>query len=437
MTRHLSPARNLATLGRFLSVGARVFMGGSTGEVLPVTSAFASGDLPAVDLTTSFVPGINAMPAALADGMRITNPFPVTTNAPVTVSSDSYSAYGKWLARQSFDLSILHVAPPADGRFASLGSAVEFSLIAAQRSKRVVAVINEKIPHLPRAAGIDLDRLDGVIELTSDLACYDAGAPTPAAQEVARNVASFIGDGATIQVGLGKITDALFGLLRDRRGLKLWSGMFSDGLRPLFEAGALDPDFVHTSCVQVGTPAHYDWLNGQEAFAVLGCDITHDAARLRTMPGLVAVNSALEVDLLGRANLEFVGDRRISSVGGAPDFARAAAMAPTGISIVAIPAATPKGASRIVPRLRHSASLGADIIDVVVTEYGAADLRGLDGDLRAEALIAIADPTQADALHEAWRRLRDLGPEAFALDGAPPLTPAERDAEKNAQSDSS
>lgn len=412
-------------------------MGGSTGEVIPVTSAFASGELPAVDLTTSFVPGINAMPSALPDGMRITNPFPVATNAPVTVFAQTYSAYGKWLAQQSFDLSVLHVAPPVDGHFASLGSAVEFSLIAAQRSKRVVAVINENIPHLAHAAGIHLDRLDGVFELTSDLASYDVGAPSPVANTVARNVANLIEDGATLQVGLGKIPDALFGLLHDRRGLKLWSGMLSDGLRPLFDAGALDPDFLHTSCVQVGTKAHYDWLNGQTAFAVLGCDITHNAARLRSMSGLIAVNSAIEVDLLGRANLEFIADRRISSIGGAPDFAHAAALDPTGLSIVAIQASTPKGASRIVPRLSHPASLNADMIDIVATEYGTADLRGLDGDLRAEALIAIADPAHANALHDAWRRLKHLGANARISDGDLPLRISDGRARKSPQSESS
>ena len=180
--------------------------------------------------------------------------------------------------------------------------------------------------------------------------------------------------------------------------------MMSDSIRPLFEAGALDPGWLHTSCVQVGTAAHYDWLRGRRGFAVLGCEVTHSAAVLARAGRLVAVNGAIEVDLRGQANLEYADGVRISSLGGAPDFARAARRDAAGVSVVGLPAAAQKGViSRIVPVLQQRASLSARDVEVVVTEFGSADLRGVTGDARAERIIAIAHPDHRAALVQDWQ----------------------------------
>ena len=404
-----------STLGleRLLSAlrkGERLFMGGSTGEVAPLTAALSEGRLPPLDLTTSFVPGVNVMPAHLPPGTRIANPFPLRTDATVDHLALTYSGYAAWVAGQTFDSCVVHVAPPVRGRRASLGTAAEFTLIAAARSARVFAVINPAIPDLPDAAHLDLDDAALVFEVASPLAQYSTGQINAEADAIAACIAGFIGDGAALQVGLGKVPDALMARLQGRRGLRLHSGMLSDSIRPLAEAGALDPDWMHTSCVHVGTAAHYDWLRGRRGFAVLGCDVTHSAAVLNRVNGLIAVNGALEVDLLGRANLEFAGSVRISSIGGAPDFARAAQRDPKGISIVGLPASVPKdGSSRIVAALAAPPSLTAHEVEVVVTEFGSADLRGTWGDARAESLIAIAHPDHRPGLAEAWARMASMG----------------------------
>lgn len=393
--------------------GERVFMGGSTGEVVPLTAALADDAVPWIDLTTSFVPGVNTMPAHLPAGSRITNPFPLRTDVPVDHLALPYSGYADWLARQSFDTCVVHVAPPSRGRRASLGSAAEFTPIAAARSSRVIAVVNAAIPDLPDAAHLDLDGAAMVVELDSDLPQYDTGPVNAVSDAIAANIAAFIDDGAALQVGLGKVPDALMARLSDRRGLRMQSGMISDSIRTLFEAGALDPGWLHMSCVHVGTAAHYRWLRGRRGMAVLDCRVTHSASVLAGAGGLVAVNGALEIDLLGRANLEYAGGRRISSVGGALDFARAARRDRKGISVVGLPATVPgDGGSRILAALLQPPTLGADDIDVIVTEYGSADLRGVTGDARAERIMAIAHPDHRALLAEGWRASRTGGGQA-------------------------
>lgn len=379
-------------------------MGGSCGEVISLTRALAAGAAPPLDLVTSFVPGINRMPAELPPGMRITNPFPVGSSAALTLRAEPYSDYAAWVAGQIFDTVIVHVAPPKRGRRASLGAAAEFTPLALRHARRIIAVINPAIPDLPDADHLDLDTAALTVEIAGPLASYDPGGVTASSDAIAGHVAGFVGDGAALQLGLGKVPDALLGRLRDRRGLRMQSGMISDSIRPLLEAGALDPVWLHTSCVHVGSPAHYDWLHGRAGFAVRSCDVTHDAAVLARAEGLIALNSALEVDLAGRANLEFAGARRVSSIGGARDFARAARRDPRGLSIVGLPAVAQGGTlSRIVPALANPPSLGAEDVELVVTEHGTADLRGLNAEARAERLVAIAHPDHRAALVQAWQ----------------------------------
>ena len=230
-------------LDRLLSafrVGERVFMGGSTGEVIALTQALAAGRVPPLDLTTSFVPGVNVMPAHLVPGTRITNPFPLRTDAPVDHLALPYSGYGDWLLGQRFDTCVVHVSPPVRGRRASLGSAAEFTPMVVGRSARVIAVINPAIPDMPESAHFDLDDATLVVEVAGTLAYYDAGGLSPVSDAIAAHIAGFIGDGAAVQVGLGKVPDAVLGRLIDRRGLRLQSGMMSDNIRPLAEAGALE-----------------------------------------------------------------------------------------------------------------------------------------------------------------------------------------------------
>ena len=317
----------------------------------------------------------------------------------------TYSATWAWLRDVArFDTVLVHVAPPdADGN-CSLGVACDFTPAVLPHATRILAHIN---PRMPATGGpsIPLSRITAAIEQDAPL----LEAPDPAADTamdaVAERVASLIGDGATLQLGLGRLQSAVLRAVRDRRGLRIHSGMVSDGLLGLLDAGALadDADAVTTG-VALGSQALYDALPGKVTFREVG--YTHNAGVLPQIPQLHAINSALSVDLLGQVNGEYLSGRQMSGVGGLPDFLRGARQSPGGRGIIALPASTPKGESRIVPILPAGpVSVARVDADFIVTEHGIADLRHLDVHARARALITVAAPEHRQTLADAWQDL--------------------------------
>ena len=395
----MARAANVDAIANSFHRHERVFLPGSAGECAALTEALCGSDAPPLHISASFIPGINPIPLArLPAGSTFENMF---ADAGVDGAQQagafqhlplSYSACVKYFKEHAtFDACVVQVAPPgADGR-CSLGAAVEFTPIIAARSKRIAAIINPCMPVFPDAPSLALTDFDMIAECDAPLREYHAGPISGEAQLIADLIARFVDDGATLQIGLGKVPDALLRNLSTRRGLRLHSGMISDGVMALESAGALNPDWVHTSCVQVGSAAYYAWLHGRTGFAVQGCSRTHAAGVLSALPGLVAVNAALTVDLFGQANLERLDGRMISGVGGAPDFARGASQSPGGISIVTLPSTSRRGEiSRIIPVLDCPCSIPRSDIDVIITEHGAADLRGCSVVERARRLTLVA-----------------------------------------------
>ncbi|MBD3848097.1 hypothetical protein IED13_20550 [Bosea sp. SSUT16] len=416
LARSTVAARSVGTpaaLVARISAGERIFLPGSGAEVPELTAALFSGHAPPLDITASFVPGINAVPIeALPEGARYTSCFAqpsppgAQANGRFRHLPVSYGGFASHLSRQSFDVAIVHVSPPDAAGLCSFGIAVEFMPIVLKNCRRVFAVINPRMPRIPGAETFDIARANLIAETDEPLCEYDVGAPSAQASRIAEHVAAFVEDGTTLQVGLGKTPDALMRIVSDRRRLRLHSGMLSDAARLLAECGSLDAQWPHMSCVHVGTAAHYAWLSGRDDFQIRGCDQTHSPAVLAGLPRLVAVNSALGVDLFGQANLEMLGGRMLSGVGGAADFAQAASLAPDGVSIIALPSTAGRGgASRIIAKLDGICSLPRHAVDVVVTEHGAADLRGATVMERAERIIAIADPAHRTSLQDAWNEI--------------------------------
>ncbi|MHB1699624.1 MAG: acetyl-CoA hydrolase/transferase family protein [Acidobacteriaceae bacterium] len=317
----------------------------------------------------------------------------------------SYGGFVRYLSSGvDLDLSVLQVTEPDSEGNCSLGPSVEFLPIALRRSRRLLALINSRLPRMPGAPSISLDQFDYLGESVADLPEYgtDTDAPTLA---IARQIAALIGNGSALQMGLGKVPTALSAALCEHRNLRLFSGMLSDGMMALAEAGALDPRFEHTTCVVAGSRELYRWAPGFSHLRVLGCDVTHEMRNLLGLGRFVAVNSALEVDLLGQCNLEHAEGRAVSGAGGAPDFARAARLSPDGCSIVALSATYKRGtASRIIPCMsgQSISSLSRVDVDCVVTEFGVADLRGGSVHERAQAIISIAAPEFRASLQAAW-----------------------------------
>jgi acyl-CoA hydrolase len=300
-----------------------------------------------------------------------------------------YSQIARFCASQAFDVAILQVTPPNPQGLCSFGVSV-----------------NTAMARPPRSETIPFDALDLVIEDDSPLITPSDATPNPLLDRIAARVASLVPDGAALQTGVGGAPAAVLPLLKDRRGLVIRSGMVTEGYKSLFDAGALAGNDRHCAGIAYGSTDFYTWLAQSDLTAFAAVNRTHGAVPLAQTPCFTAINSALEVDLWGQANLEWRGGRQVSGVGGAPDFTRGAAASEDGCSIIAM-AASAKTASKIVPRLQTpTVSLSRTDVDVVVTEHGVARLRGLGPEEKAEALIAIADPAHRGALRDGWIDLR-------------------------------
>jgi acyl-CoA hydrolase len=225
-------------------------------------------------------------------------------------------------------------------------------------------------------------------------------------QAIGAEVARFVSDGATVQIGLGKIPTAALRALKGRRNLKIHSGLIPEAVVDLEEAGALAPGVSVTGGVAIGSRRLYDRV-GSAAYRFHPVSYTHSPRVLAEIDIFVALNSAMEVDLFGQAYAEFGPSGFVSGAGGASDFARGARAA-GGVRILALAASASRGAvSRILAPGEGGGpvSLSRMDTDVVVTEHGAADLRGLGHDERARALIGIAPPAHRERLSQQWSAL--------------------------------
>ena len=414
MTRPVS----LQAMADLFRPGESLYLPGSAGEPAALLAALAAQPERSrgLRILSSAVPGINRLPMEDLDrSAEVTGLFmqPELRRAQAEGRFRqlplSFAGFVDHVReRVVVDTCVVHVSPPDAAGRCSLGAAVEFTPLVQARSRRTLALVNPNMPVIPGALTLALTDFEMVCEVDTPLPTYDVGAASAPATAIAGHIADLVEDGSALQAGLGKVPEALYGLLHDRRCLRVQSVMLSDGSLSLGRAGALDPDFPHMSCVWVGSAALYRALDGLQGFAVLGCDVTHDVCRLSRADRFVAVNSALSVDLFGQANLEHAGGRAVSGVGGAPDFAQAARLSRGGISVVALPAifgAEPR--SRIVPRLGDAmVSLPRHMVDVVITEHGVADLRGRTVFERAEALMAVAAPGFRAGLEQAWTGIK-------------------------------
>ena len=313
---------------------------------------------------------------------------------------------GPWKA----DVVLLGLSPAVDG-VATLGAAHGYALAAAGGARAVLAEVNDQAPwvyggELPR----DL-RIDAVVRTSRPLPQYPDAAPSEVERLVGANVASLIADGATLQLGVGGIPDAVLAALRDHRDLGLHSGMLTGAALPLLERGvvtnrrkAIDTG-VSVTGLLIGDERLYGHAHRNPALRLAPPDYTHEIEMLAKLPGLVSVNSAVEVDLFGRVNAESTGDLYLGGFGGQVDFVRGAAAAPGGRAIIALPSLSRDGkTSRIVPACATVTTSAADA-DAIVTEWGVAELRGVSYEARARRMAAIAHPRFREALTAAARRL--------------------------------
>jgi acyl-CoA hydrolase len=286
---------------------------------------------------------------------------------------------------------------------------VDASLAAVQTARHVIAQVNPRMPRTHGDGLIHVDRLNAIVE--ADEPIPEVQPPVLGEEEraIGRHAASLIEDGSTLQMGIGAIPDAILGALGDHRDLGIHTEMFSDGLIDLVERGVvtgihkrIHPGKIVATFV-IGTRRLYDFVDDNPLVSMRDVAYVNDTAVIRQNPKAVAINSAIEVDITGQVCADSIGTRMYSGVGGQMDFVRGASLSPGGKPIIALPAVTRRGESRIVPFLNAGAGVVTTRAHVhyVVTEFGVAHLYGRNLRQRARALIEIAHPTHREELARA------------------------------------
>jgi acetyl-CoA hydrolase len=315
------------------------------------------------------------------------------------------------------DVAIIQVAPPDQHGFCSLGVEIGCTLPAAQLARTVIAEVNARMPRTLGDSFIHVSRITACVETDRPLQELPQGDSNPIAERIGQHIADLIPDGATLQLGLGAVPDSVLRYLGHKRHLGIHSELFSDGIIDLVEAGVIDGEgkTLHRGKLVagflLGSRRLFDWVHNNAMVEMHPTDYVNDPFVIGQHKRMVAINSAVQIDLTGQVCADSIGTRIYSGAGGQVDFMRGAARAEEGRPIIALPATASSGTlSRIVPTLDPGAGVVTSRYDVhyVVTEYGVAYLHGKTLAQRARALIAIAHPDFRAMLTTAGRELHYL-----------------------------
>jgi len=312
------------------------------------------------------------------------------------------------------DVAFLQVSPADENGNHSFGLISDYTKAMVNQARIVIAEVNALVPFTigETVASREIDVVVPVSRLPVEL---PAAKISETDEAIAKHCAEYIGDGSVIQTGVGAVPDAILRLLTDRRDLGVHSGMLGDGLVDLVEAGVVTnarkeiDRGVSINGALIGTKRLYDWAHRNPAMRMTATSYTHDAGVLARLSRLVTINSAIEVDLTGQVNAETVGSAYLGGTGGQVDFVRAGLRSPGGHSIIALPSTAKGGTiSKIVAGLNGPVTTARTEADVIVTEFGAAELRGQTLAERARRMAAIAHPAFREELereaHEIARR---------------------------------
>jgi 4-hydroxybutyrate CoA-transferase len=315
------------------------------------------------------------------------------------------------------DVALIQTAPPDAHGFLSLGVSVDCSLTAARQARVIIAEVNDQMPRTLGDSYLHVSQVAAVVETSRPLLELRPEPATEVQERVARHVASIVPDGATLQMGIGGIPNAVLTCLSNHRDLGIHSEMCSDGVVPLIESGvingsrkSLHPGKAVTGFV-LGSKVLFDFLHQNPAFEFMPTRYVNDPFVIGQNNNMISINSALQVDVTGQVCSDSIGTRPYSGFGGQLDFIRGAGRSRGGKPIIALPSTAKNGTvSRIVPMLDAGAGVVTTRSDVhyVVTEYGIAHLRGKTLRQRAEALIGIADPKFRDGLWDFAERTHHL-----------------------------
>ncbi len=307
------------------------------------------------------------------------------------------------------DVVLIHVSPPDRHGFCSFGISVDYTKPAAQVAKTVIAQVNPKMPRTHGDSFIHVSEIDAIVESEDDIIELPVPKIGPVEEAIGKHIASLVDDGSCLQLGIGGIPDAVLLFLHEKNDLGIHSEMFSEGVVDLYNEGVITNrrKTIHRDKMVanflMGTRRLYDFVDDNPAVNMFPVNYVNDPYIIGQNDRVVAINSAIQVDVMGQVVADAMGPVQFTGIGGQVDFVRGAARSRDGKAIIALPSTAKRGAvSRIVAALAPGTAvttMRADV-DYVVTEHGVAHLRGKGLRERAEELIAIADPAFRDQIRD-------------------------------------
>lgn len=314
------------------------------------------------------------------------------------------------------DVAFIHVSPPDSHGYCSLGVSVEASVAAIENAKIVVAQVN---PQMPRTFGdgiLHVSEIDYLVDVNLPIYAHDVVPFTAEEEKIGTYVASLIEDKSTLQMGIGSIPNAALSKLTNHKDLGLHTEMFSDGVIDLIENDVINCNYKGTlrgralATFLMGSKRLYDFVDDNPFIEMKESSMVNDTARIRRNPRMVAINSAIEVDLTGQVCADSIGSTMYSGVGGQMDFIRGASLSEGGKAIIALPSITKRGESRIVPYLKQGAGVVTTRAHAhyIITENGIADLYGKTLKQRVAELVKIAHPNHQEAIERSYYEMIGL-----------------------------
>lgn len=308
------------------------------------------------------------------------------------------------------DVVFIHVSPPDSHGYCSLGVSVEASIAAIENSKIVIAQVNKNMPRTFGDGILHVSEIDYLVEVDVPIFAHEVTPFSAEEEKIGEFVASLIENKSTLQMGIGSIPNAALSKLKNHKDLGLHTEMFSDGVIDLIENDVINCNYKGTSrgralaTFLIGSKRLYDFVNDNPFIEMKESSLVNDTAIIRKNPKMIAINSAIEVDVTGQVCADSIGAKMYSGVGGQMDFIRGASLSEGGKAIIALPSITKKGESRIVPHLKQGAGVVTtrSHVQYIITENGIANLYGKTLKQRVNEMVKIAHPNHQEAVEKAY-----------------------------------